>query len=137
MLCESKAQKERQKRMQAVRRYGEKATMIKEIIAETARVYSITEWDIIESRSMKRDITEPRMMAMYISRLVGDKSYPIIARYFNRDHTTIMHSWRHMPKRIEKDDEMRDRFNTIARVALDHKKERQQLSPSLIFTKTT
>jgi chromosomal replication initiator protein len=37
-------------------------------------------------------LARPRQVAMYLTRYLTPYSYPVIARHFNRDHTTIMHA---------------------------------------------
>jgi chromosomal replication initiator protein len=43
-------------------------------------------------KSRRREIVRPRQIAMYLSRLLTQRSYPEIAQRFNKmDHTTVMH----------------------------------------------
>jgi chromosomal replication initiator protein len=65
---------------------------IKRIVAITSLHYETTPHDIIGHGRHAR-ITEPRHVAMYLSKRLTLHSYPTIAKAFDgRDHTTIMHA---------------------------------------------
>jgi len=56
----------------------------------------------IESSSRKKEITQARHVAIYLSREMTDHSFPAIGREFgNRDHSTIMHSYVKVKSMIE------------------------------------
>ena len=49
---------------------------------------------VLEGSSRKKEISQARHVAMYLSREMTDHSFPAIGREFgNRDHTTVMHSY--------------------------------------------
>jgi chromosomal replication initiator protein len=48
----------------------------------------------ITGRKMTREETRARQIAMWAARKMADKSFPQIARVFNRDHTTALHAYR-------------------------------------------
>ena len=59
----------------------------------------------IESASKVQSICYPRQIAMYLSRLMTDKSYPQIAMvYKKKDHTTVLHAFRKVKKALDKGD---------------------------------
>ncbi|MEM1146527.1 MAG: DnaA/Hda family protein [Pseudomonadota bacterium] len=77
-------------------------------------VYRISKTDI-ESASKVRTICHPRQIAMYLSRVMTDKSFPQIATaYKKKDHTTVLHAYRKVKKALDKGD--RDMSEEIERV---------------------
>lgn len=77
-------------------------------------VYRISKTDI-ESASKVRTICHPRQVAMYLSRVMTDKSFPQIASaYKKKDHTTVLHAYRKIKKALDKGD--RDICDEIDRV---------------------
>ena len=49
---------------------------------------------VLEGSSRKKEISQARHIAIYLSREMTDHSFPSIGREFgNRDHTTVMHSY--------------------------------------------
>jgi chromosomal replication initiator protein len=77
-------------------------------------LYRISKTDI-ESASKVRTICHPRQVAMYLSRVMTDKSFPQIAgAYKKKDHTTVLHAYRKIKKALDKGD--RDMSEEIDRV---------------------
>ncbi|MEL7108413.1 MAG: DnaA/Hda family protein [Pseudomonadota bacterium] len=77
-------------------------------------LYRISKTDI-ESASKVRTICHPRQVAMYLSRVMTDKSFPqIAAAYKKKDHTTVLHAYRKIKKALDKGD--RDMSEEIERV---------------------
>lgn len=59
----------------------------------------------IESASKVQSICYPRQIAMYLSRLMTDKSYPQIAMvYKKKDHTTVLHAFRKVKSALDERD---------------------------------
>lgn len=65
-------------------------TTIAEVIDATARAHGLTAAQLV-SEARTRAISEARQMAMLIARQVVGQSFPVLARAFHRDHTTILH----------------------------------------------
>ncbi|MEO0607675.1 MAG: DnaA/Hda family protein [Pseudomonadota bacterium] len=67
-------------------------------------LYRISKTDI-ESASKVRTICHPRQVAMYLSRVMTDKSFPQIATaYKKKDHTTVLHAYRKIKAALDKGD---------------------------------
>ncbi len=63
-------------------------------------VFNVTKIDI-ESASKVRTICYPRQIAMYLSRVMTDKSFPQIATaYKKKDHTTVLHAYRKIARAL-------------------------------------
>jgi len=66
---------------------------IEHIKEEVALRYHLKRRDL-EGTSRKKEISQARHIAIFLSREMTDHSFPAIGREFgNRDHTTIMHSY--------------------------------------------
>ncbi len=63
-----------------------------QVLAAVAEVYGISPRDLA-SRSRRKEVVEPRQVAMYLLRDMLDLSYPTIGEKLGRDHTTAIHSY--------------------------------------------
>ncbi len=59
------------------------------IIDEVEKYFRLPKGSLV-TKKRSNDIAYPRHIAMYISRVILDESYPKIGEEFNRDHTTVM-----------------------------------------------
>ncbi len=73
---------------------GKRAKLtITHIKEEVATQYHLKRHDL-EGASRKKEISQARHMAIYLSREMTSNSFPAIGKHFgSRDHTTIMHSY--------------------------------------------
>lgn len=63
-----------------------------QVLAAVSEVYAIPLDDLV-GRSRKKEVVEPRQVAMYLLRDMLDLSYPSIGDKLGRDHTTAIHSY--------------------------------------------
>ena len=63
-----------------------------QVLAAVAEVYGVPPADLI-GRSRKKEVVEPRQVAMFLLRDMLDLSYPTIGEKLGRDHTTAIHSF--------------------------------------------
>ncbi len=61
------------------------------------------------------DITRPRQVAMYLARHLTGKSLPVIARHFDRDHTTVIHAVRRIEQLRSEDQELDNDIRLLTR----------------------
>lgn len=89
------------------RQQGEyQAPSLDNIKRAAMRVFGLSKTEI-ESANKSRSICYPRQIAMYLCREMTDKSYPQIARAFNKkDHTTVLHAWRKVKEEMQDDPDM-------------------------------
>lgn len=74
---------------------------VEEIIQTVASRFDITVADIKGSRRT-RAISEPRQIAMYLSRKHTDLSFPELGRRFGgKDHTTVLAAWKKLEDLVE------------------------------------
>ncbi len=67
----------------------------------------------LRGQSRVRKFALPRQMAMFISREVTGLSLPKIGRYFDRDHTTILHACRTTAARLQKHSGLMEHYVAI------------------------
>src|SRR6056297_1266946 len=84
--------------------------LIKNIIVD---YYNLKKEDMT-SKKRTQKIAFPRQIAMYLSRELTDLSLPHIGEEFGgRDHTTVIHAYKKIEKRIEEDQEFAKVTNKI------------------------
>ena len=75
---------------------------IQTIQRHVADYYDIRVSDIVGSKR-PQNIAFPRQVAMYLSRDMTEESLPSIGEIFNRNHATILHAYRSIESKTEKD----------------------------------
>ena len=85
----------------------------KKIIQVVAEFYDLKERDLLSS-SRKKEIVNPRQVAMYLLREDLKSSYPFIGRKFGgKDHTTAIHSYGKVLKELETNENLNDEIGLI------------------------
>ena len=65
----------------------------------------------------KREVTVPRQIAMYLTREMTGMSLPQIGSVFgNRDHTTVLHSYKTVEGNLKANDGMKSMVDSIKRL---------------------
>ncbi|MBO5686190.1 MAG: chromosomal replication initiator protein DnaA, partial [Alistipes sp.] len=94
---------------------------VDKIFTAVCRKYSVTRSEL-ESNSRKKELTQPRHLCIYLIREVTGLSLPQIGKYFSRDHSTILSSYKTIEKRCAENaafkTEVRD-LNTNLRCVSD------------------
>jgi len=72
-----------------------------QVIKAVAEFFSMEMIDLV-GRSRKKEVVEPRQIAMYLLRDILGVSYPSIGEKFGRDHTTAIHSYEKVNREINK-----------------------------------
>lgn len=78
----------------------------------------------LSSRSHFALYAIPRQAAMWLARELNGDSFPMIAHWFDRDHTTVIQGCRRTRKRIADDEEFAQRVRRLAddlRPTIDHR----------------
>ena len=70
-----------------------------------AQVHGVSIGDL-RGRRQSRTYTHPRQMAFYLAASLTGKSHPEIGRFFDRDHTTVLHGVRAFGDRMARDPEL-------------------------------
>ncbi len=84
------------------------------IVTYISQKFGIPEEDIKSSKRSK-SIVSARHLVVYFMRTMLDMTYPIIGKYFNRDHTTIMSSVANVESEIKRSLEFENMINEIRR----------------------
>lgn len=80
---------------------------VDQVISTVCRYYNVSAEDIISS-SRKSAISQPRQIAMFLSRTETDASLPQIgAQLGNRDHSTVLHGYDKISGLVETDPQIR------------------------------
>lgn len=76
------------------------------IVQEVTKYYNISS-DKIMSKNKTKDTVEARQVAMYLVRELTNYSLPETGKYFQRDHTTVMHAISKIEKQIKEHETMK------------------------------
>lgn len=82
------------------------------IIRNVALTMGISVEELLSS-SRKPKVNEAREMAIYIIRTLCQISYPALAGYFNRNHNTIILSYKKMQDKLVRDEELKKRCQIV------------------------
>ncbi len=83
------------------------------IIKAVAEVFGISPTELI-SHSRKKEVVEPRQIAMYLLREILDLSYPNIGeRMGKRDHTTAIYAYEKVSQEVSKNQLLNQKLITI------------------------
>jgi len=83
-----------------------------QIIKSVAEFYSVSLADL-SGKVRKKEIVEPRQVAMYLLRDILDMSYPYIGEKLGKDHTTAIHAVRKINNEINKNSSLFQKIITI------------------------
>ena len=73
---------------------------VDKIFSAIYRKYGISKEDILGKKRSK-EIADARHISIFLIRELTDMSYPSISKIFEKDHSTIMHSYDKMKKKVE------------------------------------
>ncbi len=82
------------------------------IIEVVADHFKIAVTDLL-GKKRNKEIVMPRQVAMYLAREMGAMSYPDIGRAFDRDYTTVIHSFEKVKAELKKDAALRQAISEI------------------------
>ena len=85
---------------------------IKRILDQVAMEYSTT-ISLLTSQTRKKNVAEPRQIAMYIARQLTDNSLYTIGLAFGRDYSTVIHSVKKVEVSLEKDPELKKQVDRL------------------------
>lgn len=82
------------------------------ILKAVAEFFNVTIEDIV-SHSRRKEVVEPRQIAMYLLRDISELSYPHIGEKMGRDHTTAIHSYEKINNEINRNSTLNQKILTI------------------------
>lgn len=83
-----------------------------QILKAVAEFFSVSIDDLV-SHNRRKEIVEPRQIAMYLLREISELSYPYIGEKMGRDHTTAIHSYEKINQEVNKNPALNQKILTI------------------------
>ncbi len=83
-----------------------------QIIKSVADFFNMAPEDL-SRRNRKKELVEPRQIAMYLLRDILEMSYPYIGKKLGRDHTTAIHAIEKISQEINKNSSLNQKINLI------------------------
>ena len=71
------------------------------ILKAVAEFFNITVEDLV-SHNRRKEVVEPRQIAIYLLRDISELSYPYIGEKLGRDHTTAIHSYEKINREVNR-----------------------------------
>lgn len=97
---------------------NDKRLTIEDIQRRVCEHYTIKLSDMLSAKRTQ-NITKPRQIAMYLSKVLTSKSLPEIGKKFGgKDHTSVLHSVRKIESAIQDDPELNDEVERFKRLLL-------------------
>lgn len=96
---------------QATRNYSDNISD-EQILSAVADFFHIAVSDLT-GRGRKKEIVEPRQIAMYLMRDLLDMSYPYIGEKLGRDHTTAIHAVGKVEEELNRNTGLNQKINNI------------------------
>lgn len=82
------------------------------IIDTVCKYYNVKKEQVL-GKSRPKNVVIPRQMAMYIAREELNDSFPSLKKYFNKDHSTIVHAYERVQKELKNNDRTRKELKDI------------------------
>ncbi len=86
-----------------------------QILKAVAEFFSISLEDLI-SHNRRKEVVEPRQIAMYLLRDISELSYPYIGEKMGRDHTTAIHSYEKINREINRNSGLNQKILMIKEI---------------------
>lgn len=83
-----------------------------QIIKSVADFYNLSPEEL-SRRNRKKEVVEPRQIAMYLLRDILEMSYPYIGKKMGRDHTTAIHAIEKISQEINRNSSLNQKINLI------------------------
>ena len=84
-----------------------------DIVDAVCAEYRVAKIDVLSDRRAAK-LARPRHVAMYLCSQKTKRSFPIIGKYFRRDHSTIMQNCRRLAAKMENDATLAARVNRLS-----------------------
>ena len=89
---------------------------INQIRAAVCNLYKLSLDDMLSSKRYKT-VATARQIAMYISRILTNKSYPEIGAYFgNKDHATVLYAFKKIQTNLNFDCELKRNIDKLIKI---------------------
>jgi chromosomal replication initiator protein len=68
---------------------------------------------LLTSQTRKKNVAEPRQIAMYMARQLTDNSLHTIGLAFGRDYSTVIHSIKKVEQCLERDPDLKNQVSRL------------------------
>jgi chromosomal replication initiator protein len=85
---------------------------IKRVLDQVAMEYGTTV-SLLTSQTRKKNVAEPRQIAMYMARQLTDNSLHTIGLAFGRDYSTVIHSIKKVEQCLERDPDLKKQVDRL------------------------
>ena len=100
---------------------------IRQIQHATCAVFKIGRQDML-SKSRMKHLVEPRHIAIFLAREVSERSWMILGREFNREHTSPIYAYRRIKDRVDAGDNRTLDSLAAIKAALGEDAERRKVA---------
>lgn len=87
---------------------------VEHILKSVAAVFQVRVSDL-KSSIRTKEIALPRQVAMYLAKEMINESLIMLGASFGKTHSTILHAWKNIDKKINTDDHLRRKINMVRR----------------------
>lgn len=87
---------------------------VEHILKSVATVFQVRVSDL-RSTLRTKEIALPRQVAMYLAKEMINESLIMLGASFGKTHSTILHAWKNIDKKISQDDHLRRMVNMVKR----------------------
>lgn len=102
---------EKAKKILDYENYKKKVT-VENVIDKCAQYFDIKNEDI-KGNARSKDIARIRQIAMYLAKEMTNLSLPVVAKDFNRNHTTILYAWEKVKEQAETNKDLKKQLKEI------------------------
>jgi chromosomal replication initiator protein len=85
---------------------------IKKVVEMVAQEFKLAV-SLLTSQTRKKNVSEPRQMAMYIARQLTDNSLHTIGLAFGRDYSTVIHSVKKVEQALEREPDLKKQIDGL------------------------
>jgi chromosomal replication initiator protein len=83
-----------------------------QILKAVAEFFNIST-EVLSSHNRRKEVVEPRQIAMYLLRDISELSYPYIGEKLGKDHTTAIHSYEKINQEINRNPSLNQKILSI------------------------
>jgi chromosomal replication initiator protein len=87
---------------------------VEHILKSVATVFQVRVSDL-KSALRTKEIALPRQVAMYLAKEMINESLIMLGASFGKTHSTILHAWKNIDKKLSEDDRLRRMVNMVKR----------------------
>jgi chromosomal replication initiator protein len=87
---------------------------VEQILKSVAAIFQVRVSDL-RGNTRTKDIVLPRQVAMYLAKEMINESLMMLGAFFGKTHSTILHAWKCIEKKIASDENLRRQIGMVRR----------------------